>query len=312
MRGSVSYRMKATLLFTGFLMTAMGCRSQLDSPGKIAFESYRDGNAEVYLMDADGSNLVNLTNNPAYDGTPSWAPDGQRIAFTSERNDNPDIYVMGADGTNPTQLTDGGGFNVVPAWSPDGSQILFVSNRTYYLQMEGGELELPGNAKLWVIGAEGGRPSRLTSRIGLDMYGSWSPDGQSIVFMSVRDDNSEIYMLQPDKVEVNLTNNPARDLNPAWSPDGSKIAFMSDREGNMEIYLLDLEKDTLTNLTQNPANEGDPAWSPDGSKIAFTSDRDGNIEIYVMDADGSNPRRLTNNPGDDFHPQWQPSEGSQH
>ncbi len=297
-----------TLLLTAALLsTAVGCRSSTVPLGKIAFESYRDGNAEVYIMDADGSNLVNLTNNPAYDGTPSWAPDGQRIAFTSEREGSPDIYVMKADGTETTRLTDGIGFNVVPAWSPDGSQILFSSNRTYYEPTEGGSIEVTANTKLWTVGADGRDLTRRTSQLGLDMYGSWSPDGQSIVFMSVRDGNPEIYVLGPDHTEVNLTNNPAQDMNPAWSPDGSKIAFMSDREGNMEIYLLDLADGTLTNITRNPANDGDPAWSPDGSKIVFVSDRDGNPEIYVMNADGSNPIRLTNHPADDIHPQWQPA-----
>lgn len=285
------------------MIMVAGCATE---QGKLAFESYRDGNSEVYLMNVDGSNPANLTNNDAYDGTPSWSPDGQRIAFTSEREGNPDIFLMGADGAEPTRLTDARGFNVIPDWSPDGLTILFASNRTYRMPVEGGEIEIPGNAKLWRVGIDGSELTRLTSRLGLDMYGSWSPDGQSVAFMSTRDDNPEIYVLRPDKIEQNLTNSPALDLNPAWSPDGSKIAFMSDRDGNMDIYLLGVEDGSLTNLTQNSANDGDPAWSPDGSYIAFTSDRDGNIEIYIMRADGTDVRRLTNNPADDIHPQWQP------
>jgi TolB protein len=258
-------------------------------------------------MESDGSNLVNLTLNEAYDGTPTWSPDGLQIAFTSERNGNPDIFLMNADGTVPSQLTDGGGFNVIPDWSPDGSKILFVSNRTYELRLDGGRLEVPGNTKLWFVEIDGGRPDRLTTSLGMDIYGSWSPDGESVVFMSVRDDNPEIYLLRPDKFEENLTNSPARDLNPEWSPDGTKILFMSDRDGNMEIYMMDMESEgAITNLTNHPSNDGDPAWSPDGTKIVFTSDRDENIEIYIMDADGSNPQRLTDDPADDIHPHWQP------
>ena len=101
--------------------------------------SYRDGNAEVYVIDTSGENLVRLTEDPAYDGVPSWSPDSQSLAFTSERASNADIFVMDADGGNIVQLTDGqGAFNVVPSWSPDGSQILFVSNRTYEVQGDGG------------------------------------------------------------------------------------------------------------------------------------------------------------------------------
>ena len=298
---------RKSVFVLGLMLFLSGCNSDGTPAGKIVFESVRDGNSEVYVMESDGSNLVNLTNNAAYDGTPTWSPDGQRIAFTSERFGNPDIYLMNADGSDPTQLTDGGGFNVVPDWSPDGSKILFVSNRTYKLQLERGQLEIPGNSKLWTIDIEGGEPARLTSSLGLDIYGSWSPDGESVVFMSVRDENPEIYMLRPDKFEENLTNSPALDLNPDWSSDGTKIVFMSDRDGNMEIYIMDLEAEgTITNISNHPANDGDPAWSPDGTRIVFTSDRDGNIEIYIMDADGSNPQRLTDNLADDIHPQWQP------
>jgi len=296
------------LLITLAVILLAACEGPPDlQTDKIAFESYRDGNAEVYVMDANGENLVRLTEDPAYDGVPSWSPDGQSLAFTSERNANPDIYVMGADGGNIQQLTEGDGvFNVVPAWSPDGVKIAFVSNRLYNEEQQGGSLEVEANAKLWTMDSEGDAQERITSRLGLDMFASWSPDSQSLVFMSIRDNNPEIYMLKPDTNEVNLTNHPARDINPSWSPDGKNVAFMSDREGNMEIFLMNLEDRSVRNISQHPAADGDPAWSPDGTQLAFISDRDGNAEIYIMSADGSNVRRITNDPADDIQPTWRP------
>ena len=97
--------------------------------GKIAFSSERDGNGEIYVMDADGSNPTNLTNNGATDGGPAWSPDGGKIAFTSERDGNYEIYVMDADGSNPTNLTNNSAWDSEPAWSPDGSKIAFESYR---------------------------------------------------------------------------------------------------------------------------------------------------------------------------------------
>jgi len=72
------------------------------SPDMIAFHSGRDGNFEIYVMNADGTNPTRLTNNPAFDALPAWSPDGTKIAFFSDRDGNGDIYVMNADGTNPT------------------------------------------------------------------------------------------------------------------------------------------------------------------------------------------------------------------
>ncbi len=301
-----------TILFvtlTALLLSACAGPPNLQNTHKIAFESYRDGKADVYIMDVDGENPMRLTNDPAYDGVPSWSPDGQRLAFTSERNGNADIFVMDADGSNIEQITEGdGAFNVVPAWSPDGSKIAFVSNRNYSESQQGGSLEVEANAKIWSMTPAGAQAERLTSRLGLDMFASWSPDSKSLVYMSVRDNNPEIYMLTPESIEVNLTNDPGRDTYPKWSPDGKHIAFMSDREGNMEIYIMNLEDRSIENITQHPAEDGDPAWSPDGSQIAFISDRDDNVEIYVMNADGSDVRRITNDPADDTKPAWQPSQ----
>ena len=95
--------------------------------GKIAFTSIRDGNGEIYVMDADGSNQINLTGNPAQDFDPSWSHDGSKIAFMSNRDGNWEIYEMDADGSNQTNLTSNSADDRVPSWSPDGSKIAFAS-----------------------------------------------------------------------------------------------------------------------------------------------------------------------------------------
>ncbi len=86
---------------------------------KIAFSSERDGNVEVYVMDADGSNPQRLTNSPSStDRDPAWSPDRTKIAFESNRDGNDEVYLMNADGSNPQRLTNTATHNFDPAWSP--------------------------------------------------------------------------------------------------------------------------------------------------------------------------------------------------
>jgi Tol biopolymer transport system component len=86
--------------------------------GRIAFDSNHDGNAEVYVMKADGSGQTRLTNNPAQDGASAWSRDGSRIAFTSNRDGNAEVYVMKADGSGQVNLTNNPAGDGSPAWSP--------------------------------------------------------------------------------------------------------------------------------------------------------------------------------------------------
>jgi len=99
------------------------------SGGKIAFTSNRDGNQEVYVMNADGSNQTNLSSNPANDLAPTRSPDGTKIAFTSNRDGNQQIYVMNADGTNQTRISNNNANDNIPRWSPDGTKIAFQTDR---------------------------------------------------------------------------------------------------------------------------------------------------------------------------------------
>jgi serine/threonine protein kinase len=128
-----------------------------------------------------------------------------------------------------------------------------------------------------------------------------------IAFVSERDGNREIYLMNSDgSNQSRLTNNAGKDWDPACSPLGNQIVFYSERDGNAEIYVMNLDGSNLRNLSNNPANEHHPAWSPDGSRIAFSSTRSGNEELYMMNTDGSGVTQLTNNGGSDGGPSWSP------
>lgn len=263
--------------------------------GTIVFQSNRDGNNEVYVMEGDGSGLANLTNDLAEDGAPFWSPDGKQIAFQSLRDGNSEVYVMNADGSNPTRLTNDPSDDAVDGWSPDGKKILFHTNRD-------------GNYEVYAMNADGTDQTNLTNNSAGDEIPDWSPDGTKIAFMSDRDGNPEIYVMNADGSNPSwLTNSPGEDLFPYWSPDGTKIAFFSSRDGNLEVYVMNADGSDQINLSNNQADDVPPAsWSADGTKILFSSNRSGNFEIYAINTDGSGLIRLTNNPADDVSADWKP------
>jgi Tol biopolymer transport system component len=264
--------------------------TNLNPNGKIAFSSTRTGNFEIFVMNPDGSNQTNLTNNSAAnDADSAFSPDGSKIAFTSLRNRN-NIYVMNADGSNQIRLTTDDTDDYMPSWSPDGTKIVYSSQRTGY-------------GDIYVMNSDGTNQIRLTTHIAADYSPKFSPDGSRIVFYSNRDGNYEIYVMNADgSNQTRLTNNSVVDGFPAFSPDGSKIAFVTDRDGNFEIFVMNADGSNPVNLTNNSAGDYYPAWSSDGSKIAFETNRHGYSDIYVMNADGINPTRLTNNTAIDSRP----------
>jgi Tol biopolymer transport system component len=133
--------------------------------GQIAFESDRDGNAEIYVMDADGTELERLTDDPAGDAQPAWSPDGTKIAFASDRDGDLDLYVMNADGSGVEQLTDDfPGTESYPAWAPDGTRIAFTGLR-------GGDPPFG----IYVMNADGTGVRRCTDDPAEDAGPVWSP-----------------------------------------------------------------------------------------------------------------------------------------
>jgi len=127
----------------------------------VAFLSTRDGTAEIYVMQANGSNPVRLTTNAlAEGGKMGWSPDGSKIAFYAAGDANTGIYVMDADGGNVTRLTQGASNDRSPTWSPDGRRIAFTSDRD-------------GDDEVYVMNADGTGAVRLTTSAAPDVLDAW-------------------------------------------------------------------------------------------------------------------------------------------
>lgn len=142
-----------------------------------------------------------------------------------------------------------------------------------------------------------------------DSQGSLSPDGEKILFVSDRQGNDDLYVINLDGTRLKqLTFDEGKDFLPHWSPDGREIVFTSGRDGDFEIYKVKSDGSGLTRLTNDTQVDEAPKWSPDGKRIAFFSLREeGNPDLYIMDSDGNNLQRITDDEGVETFPNWSPS-----
>ena len=246
---------------------------------KVVFQSNRTGTMEIYTMDTDGKNIIQLTFNSETANTPHWSPDGSQIVYCSEKYEDSDIWIMNADGTNQKKLTNQKGDDSHPKFSPDGKYIIFNSARTSPdLAIDWGKQWL----EIFMMKTDGSEIRQITAFKTISTYPSISPDGTKICFRKITNNlgfnwdlttnkrNSEVFVMNIDGANpINVSNNTAYDGWPAWTPNG-EVIYSSNRGGFANEAQLYKVKSDGTNTTLIHAKKGalvQVSIADDGKKI---------------------------------------------
>jgi YD repeat-containing protein len=234
-------------------------------------------NYQVYSMNADGSNQLNLTNTLFSEGEPSWSPDGTKIAFASDR-DRPgfdSVYVMNSNGGNQHRITftTGDLEDTQPVWSRDGGKIAFVSTRDSALETwqetddDGNVItksKLHINKEIYAMNADGSGQTRLTNNLANDDSPSWSPDGSKVVFRSDRerdccDPSAQVWTMNTDgSGQINLSNSNSNNYSASWTSGSINQTPIANAGGPY-----------TGTVGQNTSFSGGGSFDPDGSIVSY-------------------------------------------
>jgi tricorn protease-like protein len=273
--------------------------------GQLAFASTRDGVAQIYLVNFDGSDPRPLTNLSDGACQPAWSPDGQRLAFTSPCNSNKDVYsgaqifVMDADGSElePLPSIPGGDFD--PAWSPDGERIAFTSLRDNV-------------AQIYVVELAARTVSNLSKNRAAELQPAWSPTGAELMFTGQRSSSFNIWIMPEQGGSNQRFTHSGEDTHADWGSTGSLVIFTRRFGGVPKLMATTYESNGLLanqicpsgTLAGYPMAEGE--LSPDQSWIAMETWPNTDHEIGVMTVNCTNFRTLAPATGLDFDPAWRP------
>ncbi len=265
------------------------------SSSEIAFVSNESGHKEIYLADALGDNIRQITFHQNLAVAPRLSPDASKIVYTSYHRGNPNLYLI--DFNKSSKLTKAisrrPGINYAPAWDFDGKSLVLT-------------LSKDGNPDLYRINLDGTILKQITRNSGINVSPCFSPNGSKLAFVSDRSGEPQIYIMDMRSGSSRrLTYDGMENTTPNWSPDGKWIAYTSKTNGTYHIYKILAEGYSKPiQLTLAWGSHESPSWSPDSRQIAFTRVRNGKSQICTMSHDGSWLRVLYSRDGNLSAPQW--------
>jgi TolB protein len=263
---------------------------------------------EIFVMDWDGRNYVQITNHHSISLSPAWSPNGKTVSYTSFayhpgiHSRNPDLFTYDVFTGKRFLVSSRTGINSGSTFSPDGNSI--------YLTISKGE-----GPDIYRMTLEGDDLTRITNgpHGSLNVEPNISPDGNKVAFSSDRSGNPMIYVMNTDGTNIKRITFAGRyNSSPAFSPDGKRITFAGQDKDHFDIFTVNVDGTDMQRLTSakkpsgRSASNEDPSWSPDGRNIVFTSDRTGSNQIFIISADGTNEQRITTDSHNYYKARWSP------
>jgi len=217
------------------------------------------------------------------------------LSGTVEKRDTKEIYIADYDGENQRRITVSRQLNLTPSWSADARAIAYTTYRP--------------SPDIFISFIYQGLLQNPTKGVGTNYIPVFSPDGTRIAFMSGRDGNPEIYVMNVDGSNLRrLTNHPAGDGTPTWSPNSQQIAFVSDRTGTPQIYLMGGDGSNVRRITMSESWADQPTWSPAPfNEIAFAGRTGPAFDIKIHDLASSETRQITFGEGSNERPAYSPN-----
>ena len=287
---------------------------------KIVFNSGRDGNSNIYVMDDDGSNVQRLTftQDPQADGRPVWSPDGTCIAFVRDTHDGVrdqkyEVFLMHPDGSNVQQLTNDGKSKSTGTWSPDGHHLAFTTYNNGY--------------EIYVMDILTREVVQLTHNPGERdgaSYPSWSPNGKYIAYVQRinlgRENNrTTLYVMNADGTEANELIRHVKWVGrtePHWGPDSRSVLYSETRYALVDGFSKAMESrvviqkygSKVRRILKTPENwfiHG-VCWMDNGRKVLISA-REGeqeDFEIHQYHLATEQITNLTNHPANDISMDW--------
>ena len=280
------------------------------STGEIAFASDRNGTPQIYIINADGSNLRQVTNEISGACQPSWSPDGLKLVFTSpcklEKDPNPiseiypaaSLFIVNVDGTSRRPLSSIPGGDFDPSWSPDGQNIVFSTLRDNLSTTD---------VNIYLYDLTTNKATPVTKDLSYDRHARWSPDGKHLVLQRIQLER-QVWIINPDGSQAEHFSDINKDY--AYMPDWSSGGLIVFAQGEKSPGLFIKQADASNNAPEVKVTDG-PAWnpdfSPDGTLIVYEgTDAAKNYELFIIPWNGGVPINITNDPARDYQPVWHP------